>query len=87
MGKCIASSFTREADHGVGFLYDNCTVFHKGAPAEIQRCSCPHPGSCCGYRVPRGTKSDESKAADVNAAALSPISAASKGPTSLPCEI
>lgn len=87
MGKCVGSSFTKEADHGVGFLYDNCTSFHKGAQGEIQRCTYPYPGSCCGYRVPSGTKAEGSKAANVNAAALPPLPAANKAPTSLHCEI
>lgn len=38
-------------------------------------------------RVPSGTKSEESKAANINAFALSPLSAANKATTSLHCEM
>lgn len=61
--------------------------FHKGALGKIQCCGCPYPGSCCGYRVPRGAKSKGSKAAKLNAAAHSPPSAANKIPTIFCCEI
>lgn len=31
MGKCVGSSLP---DHGVGFLHDNSTFFHKAAQGE-----------------------------------------------------
>lgn len=76
--KCVGSSFTRETDCSVVFLYmTSVHFFHKGAWGEIQCCGCPS-GSCSSYRVPRSAKSEGSKAAKVNAVVHSPLSAVIK---------
>lgn len=70
MGKSVGSSLP---EHGVGFLYDNSTVFpRRSSGREFQHCSYPYPGSCCGYRFPSGTKSEGSKAANVKALSQQP---------------
>lgn len=69
-----------------GFSVWQLRVFpQRSSGRDFQHCSYPYPGSRCGYRFPSGTKSEESKAANVKA--LSPLSAANKAQTRLPSSL